>query len=186
VSGVKCRGAFAHFPPGQEAAIAQSTLAHFNASGTGSFTKGDPRDLTKAFGYQTTFTISNLVNLPGPSAFPLPSGLRVARVADLAQATSLLTRKYPWTCGLPGTRGEITRLTLPASMKITSTPKDVHVKNAFGRYDAHYEYSGNVVTVSREFEHTFEGQPCNDENYQQFRTLATAIEHDLKAQFLFQ
>jgi len=180
------RAAFAHLPSGQEAAIAQSTMAHFNESGTGSFTKGDPRDLTKPFRYQTAFTISNLVTLPGPGAFPLPTGLRIARIADLAQASPLKTRKYPWTCGIPGTRAETTHLSLPAAMKITNLPKDVHVANDFGRYDAHYEYRGNVLTVSREFQHTFSGQPCNEEQYQQFRALTTAIEGDIKAQFLFQ
>jgi transglutaminase-like putative cysteine protease len=180
------RAAFARFPPGQEESIARSTLAQFNESGTGSFDKADPRDLTKAFSYQTKFTIPGLVNMSGPGAFPLPSGLRLARVEDIARGAPLPARKFPWICGIPGGRKEITRLTLPASMRITGTPKDVHVANDFGRYDAHYEYSGNVVAVSRDFEHTFARQPCNDDSYQHFRELATAIEHDLKAQFLFQ
>lgn len=180
------RAAFAHFPPGQEEAIARATLAQFNESGTGSFTQGDPRDLTKPFSYQTKFSIPSLVNPAGPGAFPLPSGLRVARIADLARGAPLPSRKFSWICGIPGNRKETTRLTLPASMRITSTPKDVHVTNDFGRYDAHYEYSGNGITASREFVHTLARQPCNDDSYQQFRELAATIEHDMKAQFLFQ
>lgn len=183
---IALRAAFASFPPGQDEAIARTVLAQFGESGTGSFAKGDPRDLTKPFSYQTTFTIAHLVTMPGPGAFPLPSGLRLARVADLARAAPLPARKYPWSCGIPGTRKEITRLTLPASMRISSTPKDVHVTNDFGRYDAHYESSGSVITVTRDFAHTFAQQPCNDVSYQLFRQLATAIESDMKAQFLFQ
>jgi hypothetical protein len=52
--------------------------------------------------------------------------------------------------------------------------------------DANQYLSGNVIAVSRDFEHTFARQPSNDESYQLFRELATAIERDLKAQFLFQ
>jgi transglutaminase-like putative cysteine protease len=180
------RGLFARLPPGQEEAIARTELAAINESGSGSFTRTDPRDLMKPFVYQTKFTITSLVSLPGPGAFPVPYGLRPQRVSDLARAAPLASRRYPWTCGIPGIRKEITRLTLPESMHIIGTPKDVHVQNDFGRYDAHYEQNGNVVRVTREFAHTFTGQPCDDGNYQQFRELTQAIERDVKAQFLFQ
>lgn len=185
-SEVWLRGLFARMPPGQEEAIARSELAKINESGTGSFTHADPRDLTKPFVYRTKFTITNLVTLPGPGAFPVPSGLRPGRVADLAGAAPLARRRYPWACGIPGERKETTRLALPASMHIVGGPKDVHVQNDFGRYDAHYEQAGSVITVTREFAHTFAGQPCDDAKYQQFRELTQAIERDVKAQYLLQ
>jgi transglutaminase-like putative cysteine protease len=185
-SEVWLRNLFANVPPGQEEAIARSELAKINESGTGSFTRGEPRDLTKPFVYRTKFTITNLVALPGPGAFPVPSGLRPGRVADLAFAAPLASRRYPWTCGIPGVRKETTRLALPASMHIVGGPKDVHAQNDFGRYDAHYEQSGSTITVTREFAHTYAGEPCDDGNYQQFRALTQAIERDVKAQYLFQ
>jgi len=180
------RAAFAALPPGQGDSIAQSTLAKNHESGTGSFTTTDPRDLSKSFAYQTTFSIPGLITIPGPGAFPVPTGLRFARLADLGQAASLPTRKYPWICGIPGSRTETTHLTLPASVRVTNTPKDVHLKNGFGSYDAHYDASGSTITVTREFAHLFAGDPCNDDNYQQFRELTAAIERDVKAQFLYE
>src|SRR5256885_6821477 len=33
--------------------------------------------------------------------------------------------------------------------------------------------------------HTFTGEPCHDDQYQQFRELTQAIERDMKAQLLF-
>jgi transglutaminase-like putative cysteine protease len=180
------RGLFARLPPGQEETIARTELAAINENGSGSFTWVDPRDLTKPFVYQTKFTITGLVTLPGPGAFPVPSGLRPQRIADLARAAPLASRQYPWTCGIPGDRKETTHLTLPASVHIVGGPKDVHVQNDFGRYDAHYAHDGSVVTVTREFAHTFTGQPCDDGKYQQFRELTQAIARDVKAQFLFQ
>lgn len=71
-------------------------------------------------------------------------------------------------------------------MHIIAAPKDVHVQNDFGRYDAHYGQDGSVITVTREFAHTFAGEPCDDGKYQQFRALTQAIERDVKAQFLYQ
>jgi hypothetical protein len=180
------RAAFAALPPGQGDSIAQSTLTKNHESGTGSFTTTDPRDLSKSFSYQTTFSIPGLITIPGPGAFPVPTGLRFARLADLAQAASLPARKYPWVCGIPGSRKETTHLTLPSSVRITNTPKDVHLTNGFGSYDARYETSDSTITVTREFAHTFTGEPCNDESYQQFRELTSAIERDVKAQFLYQ
>lgn len=85
---------------------------------------GRPRDLSKPFVYQTRFTITSLVTLPGPGAFPVPSGLRLEPVADLARTAPLATRRYPWARGIPGERKETTRLTLPASMHILAMPKD--------------------------------------------------------------
>ncbi len=180
------RGLFASLPPGQEEAIARRQLAAINESGSGSFTMGDPRDLAKPFVFHTKFTITSLVTLPGPGAFPVPTGLRPHRIADLARGAPLVRRRYAWACGLPGERKETTRLTLPASMHIVGVPKDGHVKNDFGRYEAHYERDGPVVTVTREFAHTFTGEPCDDDQYQQFRELTQAIERDVKAQLLFE
>ena len=183
---IALRSLFAHLPEGQEEAIARAVLAKINESGSGSFSRDDPHDLSKPFAYQTKFTISSLVSLPGPGAFPVPDGLRLQRVADLAPAGSLASRRYPWACGIPGERKETTRVSLPPSMHITATPKDVHLRNDVGSYDAHYELSGNVVTATREFAHTFAGEPCDDARYQQFRALTQAIERDVRAQFLFQ
>lgn len=180
------RGLFASVPPGQEEAVARRALANIHESGSGTFTHGDPRDLTKPFVYQTRFSLASLVALPGPGAFQVPSGLRPTRVADLANQAPLADRRYPWACGIPGDRQDTTRLTLPATMHIVGGPKDVHVQNDFGRYDAHYEQSGAVITVRREFAHTYTGEPCDDAHYQQFRALTQAIERDVKAQYLFQ
>lgn len=185
-SEMSLRRIFASLPPGQQESIARTQLAAVSESGSGSFATGDPRDLSKPFVYESKFTITSLVALPGPGAFPVPIGLRPARVEDLAQAAPLASRRYPWACGIPGERKETTRLTLPPSMHIIAAPKDVHVQNEFGRYDAHYGQDDSGITVTREFAHTFTGEPCDDGKYQQFRTLTQAIERDVKAQYLFQ
>jgi hypothetical protein len=71
-------------------------------------------------------------------------------------------------------------------MHIMAAPKDVHLSNGFGRYEAHYAQQGAVITVTREFAHTLTRTPCDDGDYQQFRELTQAIERDVKAQFLYQ
>jgi len=180
------RGLFASLPPGQQDQIANALLAQVNERGSGSLLPGDPHDLTKPFAYRTKFTITNLVSLPGPGAFPVPSGLQIWSIADLARGAPLASRRYPWACGIPGDRKEATHLTLPATMHIIGQPKDVHLRNDFGRYDAHYEQAGSVLTITREFTHTTSEQPCDDERYQQFRALTEAIGRDVKAQYLFQ
>ena len=180
------RGLFANMPPGQQERFANSLLDRVNESGSGSLQPDDPRDLTKPFGYRTKFTITSLVSLPGPGAFPVPSGLQLVPIAQLAQAAPLASRRYPWACGIPGDRKETTRLTLPATLHIVGGPKDVHVQNDFGRYDAHYEQAGSSISVTREFAHTTTQQPCDDAHYQQFRALTQAIGRDVKAQYLFQ
>jgi transglutaminase-like putative cysteine protease len=186
VSEIALRSIFSRLPPGQEQTVARAQLASVNESGSGAFVHSDPHDLDKPFVYSTTFTITNLVALPGPGAFPVPSGLRLLPVADLARVTPLAQRRYPWICGTPGERRETTHLRLPASVRLAAAPRDVHVHNDFGRYDAHYEQNGNALTITREFAHTFTGQPCDDASYQQFRQLTQAIERDVKAQYLFQ
>ena len=180
------RGGFAGTPPGQLEHFASTLLAKANESGSGTFVPGDPHDLSKPFVYRAKFTITNLVSLPGPGAFPVPTGLQIWPVADLAPQAPLASRHYPWACGIPGDRKETMHLTLPASMHIVGGPKDVHVQNDFGWYEAHYEQSGQVLTVTREFAHTTTQGPCDDAHYQQFRALTQAIGRDVKAQYLFQ
>lgn len=180
------RSLFANMPPGRQDQLANALLAQVNESGSGALVPDDPRDLTRPFSYRTNFTITSLVSLPGPGAFPVPSGLQIVPMTQLARAATLASRRYPWVCGIPGDRKESTRLTLPATLHVIGAPKDVHVQNAFGRYDAHYEQQGSVITATREFVHTTTQQPCDDANYQQFRALTEAIGRDVKAQYLFQ
>lgn len=184
---IALRSSFAALPAGEEESLTHSILARFNESGSGSFMRGDPRDLSKPFSYQTRFTISHLVNMPGPGAFPLPTGLHIPpHLADLAHGAPLLGRKFPWTCGMPGISTETTRLALPPTVGSVRLPEDVQTQNDFGRYEAHYEYQSHIVTATRLFERTVTHHPCDDHDYQQFRKLTVAIDRDMKSEILFQ
>lgn len=142
---------------------------------------GQRRDL-----YRTRFALTSLASLPGPGAFTVPAGLQILPVAQLAQAAPIASRRYPWACGIPGDRKETTHLTLPAAMHIVGGPKNVHLQNDYGWYDAHYEQAGSAITVTREFAHTTTQEPCDEAHYQQFRALVRAIDRDVKAQYPFQ
>lgn len=180
------RGLFAGVAPGGEDEMARAMLTSFNESGgTGTFTTSDPRDLTQPFVYRTSFSIPRLLNLPGPGAFRVPTGLRFGRVADLVRGAVLAKREYPWECGIPGGRRETIRLSLPPSVHLDAVPRDLHLRNAFGSYDAHYEQAGSGLLVTREFAHALNSQPCNDNDYQQFRQLAEAIERDAQTELVF-
>jgi hypothetical protein len=155
--------------------------------GTGKLEAGNARDLTRPFVYGSTIEMPQYIKLPGPGAFPQPSGVGRfnGTMAQFVQQLSQPTRTMPMVCPGPGKRTEISQLRLPSSLKVTSVPTGIRHTTKFGTYESTYEHKGDLIVSTRTLTLEFREAICSPGDYKELRDLASAIRQDTMAQIIF-
>ncbi len=175
------REQFADIDPGTGQDAASQLMERFDVQGIGSLAAGDPRDLNKKFGYDTSFSMPGYAALPGPGTMPMPSGVPTFNaLAGLIHATALPARTEPTPCAAINTK-ELTTLALPPGVHVNALPVDTHFANAMGRYDATYALRGTSVTADRHLVLRPPGPTCDPAHYQMMRAIGFAIGRDMRA-----
>ena len=175
----------ASIPPGQEAIAARAFLTRSGQQGEGTITGSDPRNLMEDIKVETEFTLQNVLMMPGPGAFMIPTGIpNPSPIVILSFGTNLPERKYPsYQSGYE--KVERTSLTLPDTVKIMQLPKDVTIENKYGSYSAIYKQDGQTIDIERRLSVKTPRGLCPPEGYPLIRELGLAIGRDMRSQVLF-
>lgn len=180
------KGVMSHVQPNLEELFVRSILEKSGYTGTGTLTKGDPRELSDSYAWGLKYHLTNAMNLPGPGAVYIQSASPSAH--SIAAEINGVNRPDPTLdrdC-----MGDIAieefSLDLPKNIKITALPKDVHLNDGRVRYDSTYRQEGNTVTAIRRFEDRTEGPICSPESCREFKSIAREVMKDLKAQLIYQ
>jgi len=180
------RSILSRVPKGAEEQVAAQVLNMTGQPGTGTFKFGDVRDLSHPFTYTTQFASPNFAQMPGPGAMRVPPGLgSLSGIAGIAGALGLAKRDFPMGA-FGGYKEEITTLSFPESIKITTLPKPVIKENALGKYTSSYAMEGSTVTVKRTFEEKLAKSTLTPDEFPLYRELGEAVARDFRAQILFQ
>ncbi|AZQ53729.1 DUF3857 domain-containing protein [Burkholderia cenocepacia] len=179
------RSIFAALPAGAEPVFAQALLAANGSEGTGRYRHGDLNDLQTAFSFSGVFELPDYTPVPGPGAMRVPRGLggfnTIASAFDWAGSAR---RKTPFLFKA-GRFSEITKLELPASMKVLSLPKPVTVTSPLGTYTSSYALEGSTISATRTLELNSPRPYLQPDEYPEFRRMARSIKHDLAAQIVY-
>ncbi len=180
------RGIFAGLPKGAEAQLASRLLTLTGQSGTGSYSHGDERDLSRPFAYSTRFTLPSLAQLPGPGALSVPNGLgALGGIYSAFETFSLPTRNSPFLI-VGSHREEKTTMRLPASIRVSTLPKRLSLSNGFGRYESTYSIDGATVLITRTLDLNAPTAVVQPAEYQKLRAMGAAVARDLRAQIVYE
>jgi len=180
------RGTLSRVPKGTEEQVAAQVLNMTGQPGTGTFKFGDPRDLAQPFDYSTRFNSPNFAQMPGPGAIRVPPGLgSLSGIVAIAGALGLAKRDFAMGA-FGGYKEEITTLSFPESVKITSLPKPVVKENALGKYTSTYAMEGSTITIKRTLEDKLSKPTLSPDEFLLYRELGEAVARDFRAQILFQ
>ena len=170
---------------GAEAQVMGQLLAMTGQNGSGTFSRGDPRDLTRSHRYSTAFTLPGYVQLPGPGAFIVPQGLTsFSGIAVTFEQLGLAQRTLPMP--MLGRRVEETiTLQLLPDVKPTALLRGVQLKWAHGSYESQVKAEGATVTISRVLELALPGPLLAPKDYTSFRTFGQAVMRDLRSQIVY-
>ncbi|MFT3791648.1 MAG: DUF3858 domain-containing protein [Rudaea sp.] len=181
------RTILASIPEGQEAVIASRVLASTGQAGSGKFDVGEPRKLSQPYTYSTNFTLPDLVHLPGPGAFTVPTGIHsMGAIAGIGLVTTLPERNFAMAGCADTSHREDYTLELPKGIRVTTVPKNASVKRPIGSYNSSYRLEGQTLHVTREMTTTTGTPTCSPAQYGELRAFALEIGKDLRAQILYQ
>lgn len=183
--GLLTRQIMTSIPPGAEAQVAGQVLSMTGQNGSGSFTRGEPRDLTRPHRYTSQFTLPSYVQLPGPGAFVVPAGFgSFASIAATFELLGPAERQLPMP--LLGKRvEEVTTLQWPAGFKPTAVPRDAQIDWTHGRYTVKVLAEAAQLTITRVLELTPPGPQLRPQDYPAFRQFGQAVMRDLRAQVVY-
>ena len=185
VFGLLVRRLMAGIPPGAETQVVGQVLSMTGQSGSGSFTRGEVRDLAKDHTYTAVFSLPGYAQMPGPGALSVPMGF--ASFTGIAATFELLgpeQRTLPMP--LVGKRvQEVVTLQLPPGLKPATLPKDTTLAWAHGRYQAKVSLAGATLTVQRSLELTLPGPLLQPADYPAFRAFGQQVMRDLRAQIVY-
>lgn len=185
VLGLLTRGLMAGLPVGAESQVVGQVLAMSGQNGSGSFTRGEVRDLVRDHVYTTDFKLPGYAQLPGPGAMTVPMGF--GSVTGIAATFELLgpeQRQLPMP--LVGRRVEETvTLQWPAGLKPNALPKGTQLSWAHGRYESKVSLSGTSLTINRVLELDLPGPLLQPQDYPAFRNFGQQVMRDLRAQLVY-
>jgi transglutaminase-like putative cysteine protease len=179
------RAVLGQVPDGAQPQLASQLLSMFNEQGSGNFTYADPRNLAVPFQYATSFSLPQVVNLPGPGSFQVPMGVAAfSGLIALPLKTADAVRAQPVPC-VASMKDETTVVTLAPGMSVKFLPVGVKIQNAIGAYQSSYVQKGNVVTVDRQLTMHPPGPVCAPAQYQLERALGLAVGKDLRSSIIY-
>ena len=183
--GLLTRAIMNSIPQGTEAQVTGQVLAMTGQNGSGSFTRGQPRDLKQTHRYSTDFVLPGYVQLPGPGAFVVPQGFgSFSNIAATFEQLGLAQRTLPMPLVGRQVQETIT-LQLPPDFKPTVLPRGVTLKWAYGSYESKVTAVGSSVTIDRVLQIALPGPLLAPKDYAEFRNFGQAVMRDLRAQLVY-
>lgn len=163
--------------------IVDSILRRFQESGTGEMIHGDPSDLASTWVVKSKFELDPIINLPGKSAFAIPSGLVPGYIKTISKARPFMKRRYPYVCG-SDRHIEIIELALPKNVRVTDIPKGLTAEIGRQQYRSTYKLVGNALKVTRELAEEIHTDVCmpNKKEASERLIMMDAVKSDLRGQ----
>jgi hypothetical protein len=163
--------------------VVDGLLAKFQESGTGELNHPDPTDLAIRWVVESKFELDPVINLPGKSAFAVPSGLSPGYIRLIAKDRPFLNRRYPYVCG-SDRHIEHIELALPNNVRVTQVPGGITADIGAQYYKSTYKLAGTTLKVTREFTEEIHKDVCMPSRNDTTERLIMidAIKSDLRSQ----
>jgi hypothetical protein len=167
--------------------VVDGLLAKFQESGTGELIHPDPTDLANRWSVESKFELDPVINLPGKSAFTVPTGLSPGYIKLIAKERPFLNRRYPYVCG-SDRHIEHIELTLPKNVRVTQVPRGITAGIGAQYYKSTYKLSGNTLKATREFSEEIHKDVCmpSKNDTTERLIMIDAIKSDLRSQIFIE
>lgn len=167
--------------------IVDGILARFQESGIGEMIHPDPTDLAIRWMVDSKFELDPVINLPGPSAFAIPTGLSPGYIKTRAKERPFKNRRYPYVCG-SDRHIEYIELNLPNNVRVTRVPDGRTAEIGAQYYKSSYRLEGRTLKVTRELSEEIRKDFCMpSKNETTERTIMmNTIKADLRGQIFIE
>ena len=159
-------------------------LDRFQESGTGRILPSDATDFDKPFLVEAEFVLDPVVNVPGPSAMAIPTGVAPGKFKEMSGFKPPPERRFPVVCGSYRHQERIELAFLPGT-QIQRIPKGVRFNLGPIGYESTYVLKGKLLTITRELQTHRKAPTCNaqgDRNWERFNEV---LMRDMRQQVFF-
>jgi transglutaminase-like putative cysteine protease len=165
--------------------LARQMLASTGQSGEAKLTLGDLRDFKQANLLTIDFTVPGRINLPGPGALTGAIGMQGSDAKSFVTNALRMERKLDFPCPAGGSEDRL-ELALPEGMKITNLPGPADITSPYGHFTAGYEVQEGKLVIREQLDLHRRQTVCTAADDAQLHKFATAIDHELRKQILYQ
>ena len=172
--------------PQVKANAVRMVLTREGFTGSGDFTHDASQLFSKDYTLSGDINLDNWINVPGPGAVRVPSGLFSALPLS---AYALATLNYPMgktnrPCGALSL-DEDTILQFPPAIKLDTLPPDQTFMNDIASYESRYVLDGNTVKVTRRLKLNFPRAVCTPAEQASEHEAADRVHRDTAAQITY-
>lgn len=161
--------------------VANLLLSRFQETGTGKILPNNPRDLDSPWSVNAEFELDTLVNLPGPSAMGIPTGIAPGILKAMSGYKPARIRRFPHSC-ISVRHEETLNVSIPPRIQIERVPKGIDFVRGGISYKSRYTLRGRTLNVRREYVANRPSTICGDVDDQLWRELIPVLQRDLRAQ----
>ena len=163
--------------------VVDSILKKHLESGSGQITHGDPTDLQSEWIVKSDFKLDPLINLPGLSAFSIPTGLAPGFIKLHATIKNYNGRRYPYGCG-SSKHTERVEIVFPPSVNVRKIPKNREITIGNDSYKSSYTLNGKTLIVSRSWVGDQKADVCmpSASEIEATRLMRDKVKQDLRGQ----
>lgn len=129
--------------------VVDSLLKRFQETGSGDLEHSDPTDLAKQWVVRSNYKLDPVINLPGPSAMTVPTGLSPGYIRLASSTKPYDDRRYPYSCG-SSKHIEFIELSFPSKTTISRIPHGLSAATNEQSYKSTYKLEGNKLLITRE------------------------------------
>lgn len=163
--------------------VVDSILLRNRETGSGELFHGDPRDLSHTWVVKSEFTLDPIINMPGPSALSIPTGIAPGFIKAFSRIRPYKNRRFPYECG-SSKHTEFTYLELPPGTSIQRLPEDKTVVMNGLVYKSSYKLQGRQLSSTRSLSVSTKADVCspNMEYQSELATFMQNVKKDLRQQ----
>ncbi len=166
-------------------ALSERYMGRYMERGHGFMDPSEPDRLNQPLEVVAHFEMEPLVNIPGPSALTLPTGMVMGWIRGVASKNQIQHATHPFTCA-PRKHVDQIQVRLPRGIQLMRLPSDVQVKRGPFSYTARYVRKGNLVRVQRTYAVETQSHVCDASLNDDFNAVLKAMRRDMRAQFFIQ
>jgi hypothetical protein len=159
-------------------------LDRFQESGTGRILPSDATDFEKPFLVEAEFVLDPVVNVPGPSAMAIPTGVAPGKFKEMSGFKPPPERRFPVACGSYWHKESIELAFLPGA-KIHRIPKGVRFNLGPIAYESTYVLKGKLLTITRELQTHRKAPTCNAQDDRNWERFNEVLMRDMRQQVFF-
>jgi hypothetical protein len=178
------RSRFRDWPEDNRKKYVKSSLRDDRLNGEGSIGFEDPKALEAQFKYTISFTVQNLLPLGGGTVPLGPLFWTPAPVMRYLNDLPDMEPEYETFC-TNGASVEEYVYVLPKTIKVSTLPKDVLIKEPLLHYSTSYKLNGNRLTISRTLDDRTPGGVCSAATNNAYSRAAARALKTTRAQVIY-